>query len=407
MQPVCFTGKQVLFGITGSIAAFKAVGWIRELKRLGADVHVIMTRDAQRFITPLTCAALSGNRVWGDMFDPLDAETIPHITLGRRADLVVIAPATAQTMARLAHGQADDLLAAVVLATRAPVFLFPAMNAAMYTHPATRRNLEQLKAFGYRVIEPASGEMACDDQGPGRLVEWGEAFASLASAVIDQDMAGETVVVTSGPTREFFDPVRCLTNPSTGRMGHALAITAQRRGARVLLIAGPSELPPPVAVEYLPVTSAADMLRQVESVIDQATIAVMAAAVSDYCPTVVAPHKIKKGAIAETLSLERTEDILLHLGEREYRGKKPLLIGFAAESRDHCQEGARKLILKKCDMVVVNDITKADCGFGADTNQVTILDAAGGNEPLPCMSKLAVADKIWDKAVTLLSAHRG
>ncbi|MFA6497804.1 MAG: bifunctional phosphopantothenoylcysteine decarboxylase/phosphopantothenate--cysteine ligase CoaBC [Desulfurivibrionaceae bacterium] len=391
------TDKKILLGITGSIAAYKIADWVRALRREGCRVTVVMTEAACRFISPLTMAALSGNPVHTAMFSTEAPETIPHISLAREHDLLVIAPASAQTIARLAHGLADNLLATIALAFSGPILVCPAMNSVMFQHPATQANLATITSYGYRVLKPDCGKMACDEEGPGRLTEWENARQAILTAFAPQDLAGEHVLITAGPTREAFDPVRFLSNPSTGKMGYALAATASQRGATVTLISGPTALAAPPGVRRIQVTSAAEMQAEVISSLDATTIVVKAAAVSDYRPAEKEPHKIKKGQAALSLPLVANPDILKELGE--HRGKSlktPLLIGFAAESRNHLEEGARKLKEKNLDLIVINDIGGTETGFAADTNRVTLLDRKGAQENLPLLSKEETAHRIWD-----------
>ena len=400
------TDKKILLGITGSIAAYKVADWVRALRREGCRVTVIMTDAACRFISPLTMAALSGNPVHTSMFAAEAPEKIPHISLAREHDLLVIAPASAQTIARLAHGLADNLLATIALASSGPVLVCPAMNSAMFQHPATQANLAAINSYGYVVIEPDCGKMACNEEGPGRLTEWENVRQAILTAFAPQDLAGEQVLITAGPTREPFDPVRFLSNPSTGKMGYALAAAAKQRGATVTLISGPSSLSAPPGVRCIQVTSALEMRTHVLACLDAATIVVKAAAVSDFRPAETADHKIKKGQSELSLQLVANPDILKELGERKESSTKfPLLVGFAAESRDHLKEGARKLKEKNLDLIVINDIGGTETGFGVGTNRVTLLDRNGAQEEVPLLSKEEVAHRIWD-AVARLTDNR-
>ena len=369
------TDKKILLGISGSTAAYKVADWVRALRREGCQVTGVMPESACRLITPLTMAALSGNPVHTSMFAAEAPEKIPHINLAREHDLLVIAPASAQTIARLAHGLADNLLATIALAFSGPVLVCPAMNSVMFQHPATQANLATLRSYGHMVLDPDCGKMACGEEGPGRLTDWEDARQAILSALAPQDLAGEQVLITAGPTRESFDPVRFLSNPSTGKMGYALAATARQRGATVTLISGPTALVPPPGVRYIQVTSAAQMQAEVMNCLDTATIVVKAAAVSDYRPAEQEPHKVKKGQAALSLALVANPDILKELGDRRRTSANfPLLIGFAAESRDHLAEGNRKLKEKNLDLIVINDISGTETGFAADTNRVTLLD---------------------------------
>jgi phosphopantothenoylcysteine decarboxylase/phosphopantothenate--cysteine ligase len=394
--------KAILFGVTGGIAAYKAVSWVRDLVREGARVTVVMTESATRFVTPLTFAALSGNRVYTDMFDENTAEAIPHIALGRARDLVVVAPATARTMARLAHGLADDFLTTAVMATTAPVLLFPAMNNRMWEHPANQVNLATLQGYGYAIVEPACGSLACGDEGPGRLADWDTAREAMLARLSVRDLAGRTVLVTAGPTREALDPVRHLSNRSSGRMGFWLARVAARRGARVILVTGPTSLPAPPGIETVRVESGLEMRQAVVERLDQVSVVVKAAAVSDYRPQEMGSRKLKKGAATMSLGLAMNPDILKELGELKQGGKCLFLAGFAAESHDHLAEGRRKLAAKHLDLMVVNDISGSDTGFAVETNRVTLLDREGGEEELPLLSKEETAERIWDRIVKLL-----
>jgi phosphopantothenoylcysteine decarboxylase / phosphopantothenate---cysteine ligase len=395
-----FAGKRITVGVTGSIAAFKVAGWVSALVKEEAQVTVIMTDSACRFVTPLTFAALSGERVYTNLFAKEDAETIPHIYLARETDLVVIAPTTAQTIARLAHGMADDLLACTVLATQAKVLVFPAMNTQMYRHPAVQENISKLKDLGYQVIEPESGRMACKEEGEGRLPEWELAREALLQNLATQDLAGEKILVTAGPTREPLDPARFLSNRSSGKMGYSLARTARRRGAEVTLISGPTTLPVPPGVSCVRVESASEMADAVLSRCRLASVIVKAAAVCDFRPVASFAEKVKKEQASLQLSLEQTQDILKELGAiKEEAGF--LLVGFAAESKEHAVEGKKKLMKKNLDLIAINDIQSAHTGFEADSNQVSLLDKNGINH-LPLVSKEQTADFIWDNVVKML-----
>lgn len=392
-------GKNILFGITGSIAAFKAAGWVHSLVKEEAGVTVVMSAAATRFVSELTFAALSGKTVHVDMFATDPERAMAHITLAQEADLVLVAPATAHTIARLAHGLADDLLSTAVLAASGkPVIVCPAMNSAMYTHPATRENISRLKELGYIVVEPDSGRLACGDEGPGRLPEWGRVREVLLQCMSSNDLAGQHILITAGPTREPLDPARYLSNRSSGKMGYALARTAKRRGAQVTLVSGPVCLDPPPGVEVVRVNTAGEMYDQVMRLQEKASVVVKAAAVADFRPARYAEHKIKKHAAGSVIELEVNTDILAELGRARKAGQ--ILVGFAAESRDHEEEGRRKLIRKNLDLVVVNDIQAEDSGFDVDTNRVILIDREGATH-LPLMSKEKTADQIWDRIVSL------
>jgi len=395
-----FAGQRIVVGVTGSIAAFKVAGWVSNLAKEEARVAVIMTDSACRFVAPLTFAALSDERVHTTLFTQEGAEAIPHIQLAREADLVVIAPATAHTIARLAHGLADDLLACTVLATRSPVLVCPAMNSQMYSHPAVQENIEKLKGYGYHVLAPESGRMACREEGAGRLPEWDLAREVMLQILAIPDLAGEKILITAGPTREPLDPARFLSNRSSGKMGYCLARNARRRGAEVTLITGPTALACPPGVTCVRVETAQEMGEAVLTHCRQASVIVKAAAVSDFRPATQFTEKVKKEQADLQLPLEQTMDILKELG----RLKKEvgfLLVGFAAESHNHVAEGEKKLRKKNLDLIAINDIGSAYTGFEADTNQVTLLDENGSSQ-LPLVTKEQTADLIWDHVVPML-----
>ncbi len=395
-------GKRVILGVTGGIAAYKTAEWIRNLKREEAEVQVVQTEAAARFITPLTLAALSGRRVYGDIFSPEDAEQIPHINLARHCDLLLIAPATANTIAKLAHGQADNLLTAIALAAKAPVLICPAMNSNMYIHPATQANLASLSKYGCVIVPPAAGAMACGGEGPGRLPEWRTVREYIAAALSPQDLQGIHFLITAGPTYEDIDPVRFIGNRSSGKMGYALARAARRRGAEVTLISGPSTLPDPPAVTTVRVRSAQEMARLVHEKSPQAQIIIKAAAVADYRPLTPSSDKIKKGAAGLELKLTANEDILKSLGELKGGNALPLLVGFAAESRDHLAHGLKKLKAKNLDLIVINDIGGTQSAFAGDSNQVIIINRQGEKTELPRLSKEETAHQLLDQIRSIL-----
>ncbi|MEN8134228.1 MAG: bifunctional phosphopantothenoylcysteine decarboxylase/phosphopantothenate--cysteine ligase CoaBC [Thermodesulfobacteriota bacterium] len=397
------TDKKIILGISGSIAVYKAADWVRELCRAGAEVRVVMTEGATRFVAPLTFAALSSNKVYEGMFAPNDAEQIPHINLAAEADLILIAPATAQTIARLAHGLADDLLSALVLASQSPVIICPAMNSNMYLNPATQSNLAQIREYGYRIVDPDSGSLACNTEGPGRLVDWSSAKEVIYAALSQQDLAGHKVLITAGPTREPLDPVRYLGNRSTGRMGFALATTAKRRGAEVTLVTGPVTLPDPPNIDVVRVNTADEMADEVLERSQEMAVVIKAAAVSDFRPTTYSANKLKKAAAESTLDLTSNQDILMTLGKKKQEGPNPILVGFAAESHDFIKEGWRKLRDKNLDLLALNDITADDAGFGVETNRITLLDQDGTEEKLPLLSKEDIGDLIWNRVVAMLN----
>ncbi len=396
--------KQIILGVTGGIAAYKAAGVCSQLVQGGASVDVVMTEAAQKFIAPLTFQALTHRPVYTDMFDIPAGENIPHIALADAADLLLIAPATAHTLAKLANGLADDLLSAIALATPAPLLLAPAMETDMWRHPATQANMEKLRAWGATVVGPAEGRLASGAMGQGRLVE-PEEIVSAARVVLGRrgDLAGWRVAVTAGGTREAIDPVRFVSNHSSGKMGYALATAARDRGARVTLITT-AALPDPFGIEVIHLDSAAQMLAAVLETTRQADLLVMAAAVADFRPKTVAEQKIKKKGDAGGLRLEmvRNPDILAEVAAQKAAGRGPrLTVGFAAETEDLLTNARGKLERKKLDLIAANDVTASDAGFAVDTNRVTLLAADGSIEALPLLSKLEVAEKILDNVQRL------
>jgi phosphopantothenoylcysteine decarboxylase/phosphopantothenate--cysteine ligase len=395
-------GRSVVVGLGGGIACYKAAEVVRLLVNAGAQVRVVMTRNASQFITPLTLQTLSGNPVSTDTFDLTQESEIGHIRLADSADAVVVAPATANLIGKIAHGIGDDLLTTVLLATRAPVLVAPAMNVHMYENPIVQENLSRLRQHGYRVIEPGVGFLACGYTGQGRLAEPEVIVAEIDRTLVSQDLAGQTVLVTAGPNREAIDPVRYLSNRSTGKMGFALAAAAWRRGAEVVLIAGPTGLPTPHGVRRIDVVNAESMLRAVADEFGRASVLLMAAAVADYRPARVAEQKLKKGTGRLVLELERTADILAELRPRK---DERIVVGFAAETEAVLANAQRKLREKGLDLIVANDVSRADAGFEVDTNAVTIVSDAGSEE-LPLMSKDEVSDQILDRVITRLHGTR-
>ncbi|MDD2466919.1 MAG: bifunctional phosphopantothenoylcysteine decarboxylase/phosphopantothenate--cysteine ligase CoaBC [Desulfobulbus sp.] len=389
--------KRILFGVTGSIAAYKAACWVRELAKEEALVTVMMTEAAEKFVTSLSFAALSGNPVHYDMFDSDPDGLMAHINLSRDADVVLIAPATAQTLAKLACGMADNLLTTAVLAANIPVVLCPAMNTAMFNHSATQENLKRLQQLGYHVVQPGCGSLACGETGDGRLAEWECARETLLSVLQPQDLSGKKVLITAGPTREPLDPVRFLSNRSSGKMGYALARAAHRRGAEVTLVSGPVSLAPPLGVEMVSVTTAEDMAEAVLSRCIEMDVIVKSAAVADFKPESCQSLKIKKSPLGMHLDLVKNIDILAELGKNRIQGQ--VLVGFAAESHNHVQEGQRKLKEKNLDLIVVNDILGSRTGFDVETNQVTLISRSSSQE-LPLLSKEETANRIWDAVLT-------
>ncbi|WP_028581279.1 bifunctional phosphopantothenoylcysteine decarboxylase/phosphopantothenate--cysteine ligase CoaBC [Desulfogranum japonicum] len=394
------TGVRILLGTSGSVAVYKAAEWARELVKEEAIVTTLMTAAAQQFVTPLTFAALTGNSVYSNMFSIDPDGVMAHINLSRENDVLLVAPATAQTISRLATGSAEDLLSAVVLAAKIPVVICPAMNTNMYTHPATQENLHKLIGFGYRIVKPDSGSLACGETGEGRLAGWDTVRELLLSLLTPQDLLGQKIVITAGPTQEPIDPARYITNRSSGKMGYALARVAQRRGAEVTLITGPVHLPPPPGITCVHILSAEDMENAVMDVADKATVIIKAAAVADYRPAEIHQQKMKKYKEHFSLELDKNNDILAELGKR--KKDEQVLVGFAAESQNHDQEGRRKLREKNLDLIAVNDILGKTTGFDVDTNQVLLIDREDSTS-LPLMSKENTASHILNKIVDLLN----
>jgi phosphopantothenoylcysteine decarboxylase/phosphopantothenate--cysteine ligase len=396
---------KIALGVTGGVAAYKAAELVRRLQQEQLDVQVVMTRSAQEFVTPLTFAALTGQKVITEIFGaagaaPANVESaIEHIAVAQRIDLLLVAPATADILGKFANGIAEDFLSTLYLATKAPVIVAPAMNVNMWDHPATQQNVATLRARGVHVVDPEEGYLACGMTGAGRLAAT-EAIAKKVCDVLGlrHDFAGQTVLVSAGPTREDIDPVRFLTNRSSGKMGYALAEAAHRRGARVILVSGPTDLKIPEGVDWVPVRSTEQMHRSVLERAREANVAILAAAVSDYRPVGAQDKKIKRGESHFTLELEPTPDILAELGRKS--GSR-ILVGFAAET-DHVAENARgKLASKGADMIVANDVTQQGAGFDTDTNIVTLFLRDGRELSLPKMDKLEVANRILDQVLEI------
>jgi phosphopantothenoylcysteine decarboxylase/phosphopantothenate--cysteine ligase len=386
--------RRILLGVTGGIAVYKAVELTRLLALEGARVRVIMTRSAMEFVQPLSFQVLSGQQVCTNLFG-LEAESrIGHIQVATEAELVVMAPATANVIGKIANGIADDYLTTALMACTAPKIVCPAMNVNMFHSPAVQENLLKLRSWGYRQVGPDVGDLACGVQGLGRLAALPEIMEAIQELVTPQTLAGRRVLVTAGPTWEAMDPVRHLTNPSTGKMGYALARAAKRLGAEVVLVSGPTSLVTPQGVNVIRVQSARQMYDVVLEMFPSVDAVAMAAAVSDYRPKVRAAQKIKKEQAVESLELERTEDILLRLGELKGR---QILVGFAAETEKLVEHARAKLRQKNLDLIVANDLTAADAGFASDTNRVTILWPDRRVETLPLQDKDLVAEEIWDR----------
>ena len=387
-------GKKIVLGVTGGIAAYKSCELVRALVREGASVEVVMTKNAMEFVTPLTLQTLSGNKVATRPFDPVWESEIGHISLADRADLVVIAPATASFIGKMASGIADSLLATLVLATLAPVIVCPAMNVNMYNNVAVQENIRKLKERGVTIVEPSEGFLACGWEGRGRLPETEDIMSEVEFALTPKDMAREKVLVTAGATREYIDPVRFISNPSSGKMGYALAGEARMRGAEVVLISGKSPLTPPKGVTFVGVESADDMYAAVMQHLGWSTLVIKAAAVGDYAPESKAGVKIKKTGGELNLKLRRTRDILKEIGERK---KQQIVVGFAAETEDLMTNAAVKLREKNADMIVANNVGAPGAGFEADTNEVHLLFASGAIEELPLAPKKEIAKIIFDR----------
>lgn len=387
-------GKNIVIGVTGGIAAYKAADLVRELVREEAKVHVVMTKNAQAFITPLTLQTLSGNPVITDLFSLFSETKVGHVALADMAQTVVIAPATANIIGKIAAGIADDMLTTVVMATKAPVLIAPAMNVHMWENPVCQQNVHKLRSLGYYFVEPAVGELACGYEGKGRLAEIPDIIEEIKCLLSPKDFIGEKVLVTAGPTTEPLDPVRFISNHSSGKMGFALARAAWRRGAEVTLISGPTHLPPPKKSKFISVRTAQEMRQAVVENFPEATILLMAAAVSDYRPKEMTAQKIKKTSPKIILELEENPDILEEVGQN--KGAR-IIVGFAAETEDLIKNAQKKLSQKNLDLIVANDLTMPGAGFAVDTNIVKILDRSGKVEELPLLTKEELADCILDR----------
>ena len=392
-------GKTVLLGVTGGIAAYKAAALASALVKQHAAVEVVMTQHATEFITPLTFEQLTGRKVMVDTFDRNFVHQVEHISLAQRTDLVIIAPATANICAKLAHGLADDMLTTTVLACRCPKLIAPAMNTNMYENPVTQDNLETLRRYGWEVIAPASGRLACGAVGPGKLPEPETLLQYvLYHLALSHDLEGKRVLISAGPTQEALDPVRYLTNHSTGKMGYALARMAMLRGAEVTLVSGPVSIAPPPFVRLVPIVSAQDMFEAVAAHAPQSDLIFMAAAVADYTPVQYADDKIKKHDADMQIPLKRTQDILGYLGE--HRKENQIICGFSMETRDMLENSRAKLQKKRVDMICANNLKVPGAGFGVDTNVITMITQTETTE-LPLLSKDEAANVILDKAIGL------
>ena len=392
-------GKTVLLGITGSIAAYKIAYLASALHKLHADVHVLMTENATNFINPITFETLTGNKCLVDTFDRNFQFQVEHVSIAKKADVVMIAPASANVIGKLANGLADDMLTTTVMACRCQKILAPAMNTAMYENPVVQDNIRKLQTYGYEVITPASGYLACGDTGAGKRPEPETLLEYiLKEAAFQKDLAGKKLLVTAGPTQEAIDPVRCLTNHSSGKMGYAIAKMAMLRGAEVTLVSGPTAIEPPLFVKVVPVTSARDMFEAVTGLSDEQDISIKAAAVADYRPKQVSEDKVKKKDDQASIELERTDDILKYLGQHKKQGQ--FLCGFSMETRDMLRNSRAKLEKKNLDMVAANNLKVEGAGFQGDTNVLTLI-TQDEEVSLPLMSKEDAALKILDKILLL------
>ncbi|MCM3767977.1 bifunctional phosphopantothenoylcysteine decarboxylase/phosphopantothenate--cysteine ligase CoaBC [Neobacillus niacini] len=394
--------KKILLCVTGGIAVYKAAALTSKLVQAGAHVKVVLSESAAKFVTPLTFQALSRNDVYTDTFDEKNPQVIAHIDLADWADLVLVAPATANIIGKLAGGIADNMITTTLLATSAPVWIAPAMNVHMYDHPAVKRNLAILAEYGCQFIEPGEGYLACGYVGKGRLEEPEKIVSTIQAYFAGREakrLVGKTVLLTAGPTREKIDPVRFISNHSSGKMGYALAEEAKKQGARVILVSGPVSLQVPAGVELVKVESAEEMYQAVLEHFSEADVVIKTAAVADYRPKMVHDHKVKKQTGDAILELERTKDILFELGKRK---EHQLLIGFAAETNDVDDYARKKLSAKNADMIVANNVKADGAGFGTDTNIVTMFKRNGSSVVLPLMSKAAVAGKIIEEIEALL-----
>ncbi len=397
------TGKVIVLGVTGGIAAYKAAELVRLFVKGGAEVHVLMTASARQFVTPLTFQTLSRNPVHTDLFNCIEEQEIGHISLADRADLIVIAPATANTIGKIATGIADDLLTTTVMATKAPVLIAPAMNSNMYHNPLYRLNEDRLREHGYLFVDPVKGMLACGWEGEGKLQDPSVIYLEALAALTQKDLHGERLLVTAGPTQEELDPVRYLSNHSSGKMGYAIAGAAHRRGAEVILVTGPVCLEPPHGVTIFRVVSAAQMREVALREFAKSTIIVKAAAVADYRPEVRAESKLKKKGASLDLTLTQNPDILAEMGKIK---EERILVGFAAETASLKENSLKKLREKNLDLIVANDVTLEGAGFSVDTNIVKILFRDGTVEDHPLMGKDVLADILLDKIVTYRNQKR-
>lgn len=389
-------GKTIVIGVSGGIAVYKVCDVVSRLKKLNADVHVIMTRSATEFVAPLTFQSLSQQPVVEDMFEKVTKWDIEHIALAKAADLFLVAPATANIIGKIANGIADDMLSTTVMATKAPVLIAPAMNTNMYNNKIVQDNIDKLKAYGYNFIKPDSGRLACGDLGIGKLASPETIVKEVTRYMIgNRPLAGQKILITAGPTREPLDPVRYMTNHSSGKMGYALAEAAAEKGAEVTLISGPVTLEQPANIKnYIRVGTANEMFSAVKDNLANQDIVIKSAAVADYRPKTYEDKKIKKGSGDLNLTLTRNPDILQWIGK--HKNESQVIVGFAAETNDVMENGINKLKKKNMDIIIINDVTRADAGFGTDTNCVTLIDKKGNKKDYPVMPKKELAHVIFD-----------
>lgn len=389
----------IVLGVTGGIAAYKAVDVVSRLKKLGANVDVIMTKSATKFVTPLTFQSLSQNFVTVDMFAEPKKWEVEHISLAQKADIFLVAPATANIIGKVANGIADDMLTTTIMATRAKVIFAPAMNTNMYRNPIFKENMEKLKNLGYEFIKPASGRLACGDYGEGKMAEPADIVEYIKMYFEKRTLLNKKIIVTAGPTIEKIDPVRYITNFSSGKMGYSIAIEAKRRGADVILITGPTNLDKPDGIKVINISTTMEMLKAIEEYFDECDVLIKAAAPLDYRPEVVSNKKIKKQDGSLNIKFVRNPDILAHFGKLK---KKQILVGFAAETDDVIENAIKKIKIKNLDLIVANDVTMKNAGFRSNTNIATIIDRKGHKENYPQMTKEELARIILDKVEKLL-----
>ena len=395
------SGKTVLLGVTGSIAAYKIASLASALKKLDADVHVIMTKNATNFINPITFESLTGNKCLVDTFDRNFQFQVEHVSIAKKADVVMLAPASANVIGKIAHGIADDMLTTTIMACKCHVFVSPAMNTNMYTNPILQDNLSILEKYGYEIIEPASGYLACGDTGAGKMPEPEVLLSYIVREIaFEKDLCGKKILITAGPTMEAIDPVRFITNHSSGKMGYALAKMAMLRGADVTLVSGRTSITPPDFVEFVPITSAKEMFDAVTAVSDEQDIIIKAAAVADYRPINVSDEKVKKSDGEMSIPLERTDDILKYLGE--HKREKQFLCGFSMETSNMIGNSRAKLVKKNLDMIAANNLKVEGAGFRNDTNVLTLI-TQNEEVSLELMSKEDAANIILDKILSMIS----